>query len=140
MKNFTVLLLLIWTIGCTKHKTDCNFPTFNCLQGNWIEKEHTDSPLQLKEYIQVTVANNREILYDWNSIAESVNGPEALGEYYFAELPQQDSVALTAVWFDYSYHRYLKMISDNEIEIDYGLAPNPPTFKKTYIRFNGSVP
>jgi hypothetical protein len=55
-----------------------------------------------------------------------------LGKYYFEELPDQDSVALTSVWEDQTFHRYLKMINENEIEIDY--LQQPPIFKKTYIR------
>ena len=139
MKNFALLLFLVLAVACSKQKSDSSFPTFSRLQGNWIEKEHTDSPLQIKEYIQVDIENNREVLYDWNSIAELQSTQLAIGEYYFEEVAHQDSVALTAVWFQYAYHRYLKMINENEIEIDYGLAPSPPTFKKRYIRYNGSI-
>jgi hypothetical protein len=63
-----------------------------------------------------------------------------VAQIYFEELAHQDSVALTAVWFDYTFHRYLKMINENEIEIDYALAPSPPKFKKRYIRYNGPIP
>jgi hypothetical protein len=58
----------------------------------------------------------------------------AIGEYYFEELPHQDSVALTSVWQGHPYHRYLKMIDENEIEIDYDLPPSSPLVKKRYIR------
>jgi hypothetical protein len=41
-------------------------------------------------------------------------------------------VALTPVWEDLTIHRYLKMINENEIEIDY--LQQTPIFKKLYIR------
>jgi hypothetical protein len=132
MKNPALLLFLILVAGCAKHKSDCSFPSFGCLQGNWIEKEHTDTPGQLKEYIQVYVANNREILYDWTFVAQLQSSQVAVGEYYFEELADEDSVALTPVWLDQPFHRYLKMINENEIEIDY--LQTPPVFKKRYIR------
>ena len=114
--------------------SDCTFPTFKCLQGKWIEKEHTDSPLQVKEYIQVYVENNREIFYDWTFVAQLQSTQIAIGEYYFEELSHQDSVALTPVWQASPFHRYLKMINENEIEIDYGFPPYSPMLKKRYIR------
>lgn len=43
-------------------------------------------------------------------------------------MPDQDSVALTPVWEDQTFHRYLKMINENEIEIDY--LQQSPIFKK----------
>jgi hypothetical protein len=134
MKNFATLLLLILIAGCSKQRNDCSFPTFNCLQGKWIEKEHTAGSIQLKEYIQVYIENNREILYDWTAYAQLQMTQLAIGEYYFEELPHQDSVALTFVDQGLPYHRYLKMINENEIEIDYDLPPSSPILKKRYIR------
>jgi hypothetical protein len=134
MKNFAPLLFLVLVVGCSKQRSGCTFPTFNCLQGKWIEKEHTDSPLQVKEYIQVYVQNNREMLYDWTAYAQLQMTPLAIGEYYFGELARQDSVALTPVWENSTFHRYLKMINENEIEIDYDLPASSPMLKKRYIR------
>ena len=132
MKNSALLLFLVLVVGCTKQRNDCSFPTFRCLQGNWIEKEHTDSTIQLKEYIQVYLENNREILYDWTDVAQLQTTQLPVGKYYFGELADQDSVALTAVWQEQTLHRYLKMINENEIEIDY--LQHSPIFKKRYIR------
>lgn len=132
MKHFLALLLIVLVVGCAKHNNNCSFPSFSCLQGTWIEKEHTDTSIQLKEYIQVYVKNNREILYDWTVFAQVQTTPAAIGEYYFAELPGEDSVALTPAWVNKPFHRYLKMISENEIEIDF--VEYPPIFKKRYIR------
>ena len=126
------MLFLVLVVGCTKQRSDCSFPAFSCLRGNWIEKEHTDSTIQLKEYIQVYLADNREILYDWTDVAQLQMTQVAVGEYYFEELAGQDSVALTAVWQKQTLHRYLKMINENEIEIDY--LQHSPVFKKRYIR------
>jgi hypothetical protein len=134
MKHFASLLFLVLVVGCTKRRSDCSFPTFSCLQGNWIEKEHTDSPLQVKEYIRVSVENNREIFDDETYAAQLSTVAVPIGKFYFEELADQDSVALTPVWGEQTYHWYLKMISDNEIEIDYGLPPGPPISKKRYIR------
>jgi hypothetical protein len=134
MKNFASLLFLVLVAGCTKQKNGCTFPTFECLQGKWIEKEHTAGSIQLKEYIQVYVDNNREILYDWTVYAQLQMTQAAIGEYYFEELVHQDSVALSPVWQEHPYHRYLKMINENEIEIDYDLPPGSPMLKKRYIR------
>jgi hypothetical protein len=132
MRNTASLLLLVLVIGCAKHKNACSLPTFGCLQGNWIAKEPGDSASNLKEYIQVYLENDREILYDWTYVAQLSTTQVALGKYYFAELPDQDSVALTPVWEDQTIHRYLKMINENEIEIDY--LQQTPIFKKIYIR------
>jgi hypothetical protein len=132
MKNFASLLFLVLVVGCSKHRSDCTFPTFSCLQGKWIEKANTDSSPQVKEYIQVYVENNREILYDWTFVAQLNTSQVAIGKYYFGELADQDSVALTPVWEDYTFHRYLKMINENEIEIDY--LQSSPIFKKRYLR------
>jgi hypothetical protein len=132
VKNFVSLLFLTLVVGCTKHKSGCSFPTFNCLQGKWIEKEHTDTPGSIKEYINVYVENNREILDDCTFVAQLSQSQVALGEYYFDELAGEDSVALTPVWLDQPFHRYLKMVNENEIEIDY--LQTPPIFKKIYIR------
>ena len=136
MKHSPLLLLfLVLAAGCSKPTLRCNFPTFLCLNGNWIEQQHTNSPLQVKEYIQVYLdKNDHEILYDATAVAQLQQGPEPLGEYYFSELSNEDSVALTPVWNPQTCHWYLKMISEREIEIDYGLPPGPPLFKKRYIR------
>lgn len=134
MKDFALLLFLVLVVGCTKQRSGCTFPTFKCLQGKWIEKEHTAGSIQQKEYIQVYVENNREILYDWTVYAQAQMTPEAIGKYYFEELVHQDSVALTFVVQGHPYHRYLKMINENEIEIDYDLPPSSPMLKKKYIR------
>jgi hypothetical protein len=80
----------------------------------------------------VYVENNREILYDCTFVAQLSDPPVAPGRYYFAELPEEGSAALTPVWLDQPFHRYLKMISENEIEIDY--LQQPPIFKKRYLR------
>lgn len=133
MKNFAPLLFLVLAIGCTKPQSDCSFPTFNCLEGKWIEKEHTDS-IKLKEYIQVDIENNREILYDWTVYAQLQMTQEAIGEYYFEELAHEDSISLTPVDQGHPYHRYLKMVTENEIEIDYDLPASSPMLKKRYIR------
>jgi hypothetical protein len=132
MRNTASLLLLVLVIGCAKHKNACSLPTFGCLQGNWIAKDPTDSTTQLKEYIQVYLENDREILYDGTYVAQLSTTQVALGKHYFAELPDQDSVALTPVWEDQTIHRYLKLINENEIEIDY--LQQSPIFKKIYIR------
>jgi hypothetical protein len=135
MKNGVLLLVVALVAGCTKHKNNCDFPTFSCLQGNWIEKEHTDSAIQIKEYIQFYVEDNREVLFDGTVYAQLQMTPLAIGKYYFQELPDEDSVALTpVVQGSPSYHRYLKMITDNEIEIDYDLPPSTPIVKKRYTR------
>jgi hypothetical protein len=128
-----LLLFLVLAAGCSKPTLQCNFPTFLCLKGNWIEQKNTDS--SVKEYIQVYLdSNDHEIFYDWTAAAQLHDGPEPLGEYYFSELPDEDSVSLSPVWNPQTCHWYLKMISANEIEIDYGLPPGPPSFKKRYIR------
>jgi hypothetical protein len=132
MRNFASLLVLVLVAGCTKQKSDCTFPTFKCLQGKWIEKEHTDSTIQLKEYIQVYVENGREIFYDWTGVAQLQTTQVAIGKCYFGELADQDSVVLTPVWEEQTFHRYLKMINEDEIEIDY--LQYSPIFKKRYIR------
>jgi hypothetical protein len=134
MKNFPAILFLVLATGCTKQKSGCNFPTYACLQGKWIEKVHTDSSSPIKEYIQVYSVNNREILYDETFLAQVQMTDQPLGEYYFEELAHQDSVALTPAWKAPSFHRYLKMVNENEIEIDYFFPPGPPLFKKKYIR------
>jgi hypothetical protein len=129
-----ILFLVIVVTGCSKHDSNCPYPTFACLQGKWIEKEHTDGSSSLKEYIQVYSENNHEILYDWTLYAQLQTTQLAIGEYYFEALGDEDSVALTTTYSDYSYHRYLKMINENEIEISYEMQPGNPAFKKDYIR------
>ncbi|GGA84557.1 hypothetical protein [Puia dinghuensis] len=137
MKIFGLWMILfaLFVAACSKPGNNCNFPTFACLQGNWIEKESTDSS-NVKESIQVYMENNRQILYDWTAVAELQMSQLAIGKYYFGELPGQDSVSLTSALYAHSttYHWYLKMISNNEIEIDYGFPPGPPPFKKRYVR------
>lgn len=134
MKGWATIFLVVLVAGCSKHGNNCTYPTFGCLEGKWIEKEHTDSTSKLQEYIQVYMENDREILYDWSFYAQTQSTQLPLGKYYFEALGDEDSVALTTTYPDYSYHRYLKMINTNEIEIDYDMQPLTPPFKKTYIR------
>lgn len=134
MKNVAPLILLFLAVGCAKQRNACSLPTFSCLEGKWIEKENTDS--SVKEFIQVYMDNNREAFFDGNAYNQLQATQLAIGYYYFATLPGQDSVALAPLWQKQSspFHRYLKMISDDEIETDYELQPGVPLFKKRYIR------
>jgi len=132
----SLLLFLYLAAGCTKPRVACAFPTFDCLQGTWIEKVHTDTGLGIREYIQVYVdtASKGEMLFDATGYAQVQTTQIAIGYYHFEELAHQDSVVLTSVWQKVTSHWYLKMISDQEIEVDYGLPPGPLSFKKRYIR------
>lgn len=133
MSAFRIILLVFLVAGCGKGGSNCNFPSFGCLQGKWIEKEHTDS-LHVQEYIEVYVENNRQIFYDWTAYAQLQSSQLAIGKYYFSELPGRDSIDLTSVYSQLSHHRYVKMISNDEIEIDYELPPASPVVKKRYVR------
>ena len=124
MKDFASLLFLVLVAGCSKQRSDCTFPTFMCLQGKWIEKEHTAGSIQLKEYIQVYVENNREILYDGTVYAQLQMTQEPIGKYYFEELAHQDSVALTDVWQEQIFH--WTMVMQTKITIS-GHLKNSPT-------------
>jgi hypothetical protein len=134
MRNLAFGLFLALAAGCTRQKSGCSFPTFRCLRGNWIEKEHTAGTIRLKEYLQVYLEDNRAILYDRTVYAQVQMTALPIGKYYFTELPHQDSIGLTSVFAGHPYHRYLKMINENEIEIDYDLPPRTPVLKKRYLR------
>jgi hypothetical protein len=131
-----VLVLLVLITACSKPIGGCAHPSFACLQGTWVEKVHTDTALGIKEYIKVVVdtVSRRPILFDATAYAQLQSTQLPIGYYFFDELPLQDSVALTSLWQNETPHWYLKMISEREIEVDYGLPPGPYASKKRYIR------
>ena len=138
MKQFGSLILLLSLAGCSKHEntSDCAFPSYPCLEGKWVEAQHTDTSLAVQEYIRVYTDEGHEKFFDGNAYNQLQMTPLALGYYYFAELDFEDSVSLTPVWQNGALpiHRYLKMISADEIETDYDMGPGAPRYKKRYVR------